>query len=402
MLVLDECDDLLLGAGFFVANKVKQKCPNAQVLLFSASFASLRADRVTSRRNIQTIFGNKTALKVSLGDPAWNELRRDVLFCTCGKCSSLDTAQAACKRRSEPASRVERLGMFYHPKQSELSSTFPTLSAKAQYVSSLLEQMPSSRVLVFVESHQEAHEVASILAPADAPTKADMDAVFQLSFTDRSTGPTVDVGAQAALAQKLKVGVIHGRMDLSVQQLVLKRLVDDELNVVVGTNSLSSGMDVPNVDVVFNLTFPMSPATLTRTGERTVPQPEIKVFQNRVGRTARDGEYGACVVLLGTEPHEARTLDSLSQYLHFQPTLLEGDLKIQGKMLKRYVAGKLTFNVSDSKGGELQVRKGPQPRPPRDEEWIARELARRSTGAAAGGGGADTPVGGVAPSEGTK
>ena len=393
MLVLDECDDLMQGSSFVEVHKVRQKCPKAQVLLFGASFASLEADPVTSEKNIKTIFGSNTALKVSLGDPAWDALRQDVLFCACGRCSSVGNAQAACKRRSEPASRVERLGMFYYPDQGAMASAMPTIADKAKFVGSMLEQLPGHRALVFVESHKEAHEVACLLAPPDAPAKAELDKTFNTEGRRQSSGDAAaSVSAQAALAQKLKVGVIHGRMDLSVQQLVLKRLVDDELHVLVGTNSLSSGMDVPNVDVVFNLGFPM-----TKGSGQAMPQPEIKVFQNRVGRTARDGHFGACVIVLGTEPHEARTFESLSQYLHFQPVLLDGDTKRQGKMLKRYVAGKLTFSVMDTQGKELELRKGPQPRPPRDEEWIARELARRGGGAAAAGSGSSMPsVGAVA------
>ncbi len=83
---------------------------------------------------------------------------------------------------------------------------------------------------------------------------------------------------------------LHGDLDQNERNEVLVRFANRSASVLIATDVAARGLDVDDVDAVFNYELP--------------PQPEI--YTHRIGRTARAGKKGLAVSLV--EPREARRL----------------------------------------------------------------------------------------------
>ena len=83
---------------------------------------------------------------------------------------------------------------------------------------------------------------------------------------------------------------LHGDLDLNQRNEVLVRFANRSASVLIATDVAARGLDVDDVDAVFNYELP--------------PQPEV--YTHRIGRTARAGKKGLAVSLV--EPREARRL----------------------------------------------------------------------------------------------
>lgn len=416
LLVLDEADDISSGNSFQDVGVLRSKMPiDAQVVLFGASFATLEdpSHEATMAAIIKTLFSGLTSLKVTLGNPAWDALIHEVDFSPPGT----TTGKRKFCKKSEPASRVERLGMFHWPEPSTLTATPLTMVDRVAFLAALLERLPDSRCLIFVESWQEAHQVAALLSEGDTATvQAQLSATF--SKTDKSKGAaSVPETAQVALANELSMAVVHGHMASAASRTFIQRLRSGAVKVAVATNQVSTGIDLPDVDIVFNLSFPLDGVGGGGRGRgrgrggggsaasAPTSMPSIKIFQNRVGRTARNGKFGACVCLLG-DSNDVFMYSKLCSYLHFVPTSLAQKHKETGawldaadsskraaKMLTKYLKGELSFPLTSPDGSPLGMRTGAQPRPALDEQWIAEQgAAQPASTAAAGAASGDIPT----------
>jgi ATP-independent RNA helicase DbpA len=83
---------------------------------------------------------------------------------------------------------------------------------------------------------------------------------------------------------------LHGDLDQNERNEVLVRFANRSASVLIATDVAARGLDVDDVDAVFNYELP--------------PQPEV--YTHRIGRTARAGKEGLAVSLV--EPREARRL----------------------------------------------------------------------------------------------
>ncbi len=106
----------------------------------------------------------------------------------------------------------------------------------------------------------------------------------------------------AAVAEFLQAhGVValalHGDLDQARRTEVLVRFMNRSASVLVATDVAARGLDVKNLDAVFNYELP--------------PQPEV--YTHRIGRTARAGEQGVAVSLV--EERELRRLREIESVL---------------------------------------------------------------------------------------
>ena len=83
---------------------------------------------------------------------------------------------------------------------------------------------------------------------------------------------------------------LHGDLDQNQRNEVLVRFANRSASVLIATDVAARGLDVDDLDVVFNYELPQ--------------QPEI--YTHRIGRTARAGKKGLAVSLV--EPREVRRL----------------------------------------------------------------------------------------------
>ncbi|XP_063548814.1 probable ATP-dependent RNA helicase Dbp73D [Cydia strobilella] len=80
----------------------------------------------------------------------------------------------------------------------------------------------------------------------------------------------------------LKVAELSAALDRSNRDLVLKKFTHSEINVLVSTDALARGIDIPSCDYVVSYDPPRN----------------IKTYIHRVGRTGRAGRIGHAVTIL--------------------------------------------------------------------------------------------------------
>ncbi|KAI5844780.1 ATP-dependent RNA helicase dbp6 [Tricharina praecox] len=87
---------------------------------------------------------------------------------------------------------------------------------------------------------------------------------------------------------KLSVGLVTGEMEKKRREKILKRFSKSEVDILVCSDLISRGLDLPNIRHIINYDIPAS----------------TRAYVHRVGRTARAGNEGDAWTLLGN--NEAR------------------------------------------------------------------------------------------------
>ena len=93
---------------------------------------------------------------------------------------------------------------------------------------------------------------------------------------------------------------IHGDIPQRKREEVMARFRDGQLHVFVATDVASRGIDVDDVDAVFNFEVPE----------------ENEYYIHRIGRTGRAKKKGIAVSILGTFPEQAK-LAEIAKYSHY-------------------------------------------------------------------------------------
>ncbi|KAK4683626.1 ATP-dependent RNA helicase DBP3, partial [Tremellales sp. Uapishka_1] len=84
------------------------------------------------------------------------------------------------------------------------------------------------------------------------------------------------------------VGALHGDMDQNARFRALDNFKSGQVNVLVATDVAARGLDIPDVGLVINVTFPLT----------------TEDFVHRCGRTGRAGKSGKAVTFFTGENHE--------------------------------------------------------------------------------------------------
>jgi ATP-dependent RNA helicase DeaD len=125
----------------------------------------------------------------------------------------------------------------------------------------LLEAEAIQNVLIFTKTRQGAAEVAEQLIVRGYPAEA-----------------------------------LHGDLDQNVRETVLRRFRNGDIRILIGTDVVARGMDIPSVSHVINYDLPWK-------GEEYV---------HRIGRTGRAGRRGVAISLV--TPDEQWSLRSIQEY----------------------------------------------------------------------------------------
>lgn len=92
---------------------------------------------------------------------------------------------------------------------------------------------------------------------------------------------------------RLKVAELSAALDRTTRESVLKKFHQSEINVLIGTDALARGIDIPDCDYVISYDLPRN----------------IKTYIHRVGRTGRAGRKGCAVtMLLQNQNHLFKTI----------------------------------------------------------------------------------------------
>lgn len=105
----------------------------------------------------------------------------------------------------------------------------------------------------------------------------------------------------------LKIASLVGRQDKQERQSAVAALKSGRVRLLLTTDLAARGLDIPEIDVVFNLDLPDTAA----------------MYLHRVGRTGRAGAEGMVVTLL--DPREKEKFQTVARKLNIKPRLLKGN-----------------------------------------------------------------------------
>ncbi|WP_035609556.1 DEAD/DEAH box helicase [Haloferula sp. BvORR071] len=109
-----------------------------------------------------------------------------------------------------------------------------------------------------------------------------------------NTKRSVDECTESLLARGYTVDRLHGDITQQMRERVLKRFRDGTIELLVATDVAARGLDVENIDVVFNYDLPQDPED----------------YVHRIGRTGRAGRSGrATSFVFGREIHRLEMIE---------------------------------------------------------------------------------------------
>ncbi len=118
------------------------------------------------------------------------------------------------------------------------------------------------------------------------------------------------------------VNMIHGELSQGHRNRVMKAFREGELRILVATDLLARGLDVPHVDHVINFDLPQ----------------QSEDFLHRIGRTARAGKSGNSLTYV--TPSDLRRYRSCKKYL-------EGAVEIKADPSFKFIDRSLKFGKDD-------------------------------------------------------
>lgn len=106
----------------------------------------------------------------------------------------------------------------------------------------------------------------------------DMDA-FRLAVVFCNTKRAVDEATEALLARGFTADRLHGDITQQMRERVINRFREGKVELLVATDVAARGLDIDDVDIVFNYDLPQDPED----------------YVHRIGRTGRAGRDGRAV-----------------------------------------------------------------------------------------------------------
>ena len=147
----------------------------------------------------------------------------------------------------------------------------------------------------------------------------------------------IDCADVARFLQSKKIAAValHGDLDQSQRSQVLVRFANRSASVLIATDVAARGLDVDDVDAVFNYELPAQP----------------EVYIHRIGRTARAGKEGEAVSLV--ESREMRRLMDIEALLP-EGTLKEGRSPASKRTIESLSSAMTTLQISGGRKNKLR------------------------------------------------
>lgn len=120
----------------------------------------------------------------------------------------------------------------------------------------------------------------------------------------------VDKVAQLLRSAGLEISVLHGSLEYGERDRIMEDFRSGRTKVLITTNVLARGVDVPAVAVVVNYDIP-----ITKAGNQFLA--DTQTYLHRIGRCSRFGRRGTAINLLET-PEDFRYLQDIETF--YSPT----------------------------------------------------------------------------------
>ena len=102
-------------------------------------------------------------------------------------------------------------------------------------------------------------------------------------------------------------------MDANERDRVMAAFRDGKVKVLITTNVIARGIDVPGVNIVINYDLPVIvDYSIPRGASSKPPEPDSDTYIHRVGRTGRAGARGVAINLIDQDASGGRDLEVLS------------------------------------------------------------------------------------------
>jgi ATP-dependent RNA helicase DeaD len=145
--------------------------------------------------------------------------------------------------------------------------------------------------------------------------KQKVDALTQLLETEAVEGEAILIFAStkvgvADLADKLQsrgyaAEAMHGDMTQAQRESVIRRLREEQIEIVVATDVAARGLDIEHIGVVINFDIPNDPES----------------YVHRIGRTARAGRTGKAILFV--TPRQTRMQRAIEQFTNQRLTSMK-------------------------------------------------------------------------------
>jgi ATP-dependent RNA helicase DeaD len=224
--------------------------------------------------------------------------------------------------------------------------------------------------------HRSKVEVLSRLLDMDPP---------RLAIVFCNTKRVVDDCTEMLIARGYAADRLHGDITQAMRERVLKRFRDGSVELLVATDVAARGLDIDNVDAVFNYDLPQDPED----------------YVHRIGRTGRAGRSGRAIsFVFGRDIYRLQTIERYTRH-KIRRERIPTQEQVEGKLADQLfesvrerlesgefrgheaqvdrlleaghtatdIAGAVLSLLQDSigrEGEEIAEDKGPPPRRPRD------------------------------------
>ncbi len=116
----------------------------------------------------------------------------------------------------------------------------------------------------------------------------------RLAIVFCSTKRMVDECTEALIGRGYAADRLHGDISQNLRERVLKRFRDGQVEILVATDVAARGLDVDDIDIVFNFDIPYDPED----------------YVHRIGRTGRAGRSGRAIsFVFGREIYRLQTIE---------------------------------------------------------------------------------------------